>query len=188
MKKLLSGKWLWLTVLALCVVVLFHLLIVPLLVDEDALRAGLGTPLKELTEEYTQEQAAADGCLVEHNLRVIAGKQKWNWFRFKTALRFPAAIRICSFDDSGWQSFIDLTYNGREFAIHYPDRPANYARYLKFSKADESYRKELFSEYDKYYLTTTADASWDDVVSSWLSSKDPEFCKAYCLFLDEPQP
>lgn len=185
MKKLLSNKWLWPTVVALCAAILVHLLVVPLLLDHDGLRAGLGKALGELTEEYTPEQAAADGCLVVDSMGITAGKTDWNWFRLKTALRIPAAIRICEFFSSGEQSFIDLTYTGREFAMHYPDRPTNYARYLKFKKAGET-RNRLFDEYDKYYLTTTADASWDDVVSSWLSSKGPEFCKAYCLFLVEP--
>ena len=185
MKKLLSNKWLILIVSLVCAAILIHLLVVPLLVDRDALRAGLGTPLKELTEEYTPEQAAADGCLVVNCDNITAGRAHWNWFRFKVALRIPAAIRICEFFSSGEQSFIDLTYTGREFAMHYPGRPAAYARYLKFKKAGET-RNRLFDEYDKYYLTTTADASWDDVVSSWLSSKGPEFCKAYCLFLVEP--
>ena len=185
MKKWLSKKRFWSTVLLLCAAVLFHLLLTPLLVDRDTLRARLGISLSELTQEYTPEQAAADGCLVNENFVITAGEGQWNWFRFKVALRIPAAIRICEFFSSGEQSFIDLTYTGREFAMHYPDRPTNYARYLKFKKAGET-RNRLFDEYDKYYLTTTADASWDDVVSSWLSSKGPEFCKAYCLFLVEP--
>ena len=185
MKKLLSSKWLWLTAVVLCAAILVHLLVVPLLVDHDGLRARLGTPLGELTEEYTPEQAAADDCLVVNCDNITAGSARWNWFRFKVALRIPAAIRICEFFSSGEQSFIDLTYTGREFAMHYPGRPATYARYLKFKKAGET-RNRLFDEYDKYYLTTTADASWDDVVSSWLSSKGPESYKAYCLFLVEP--
>ena len=185
MKKPLSNKRLLLIVSLVCVAIAIYLLVVPLLVDHDGLRAGLGKALGELTEEYTPEQAAADDCLVVNCDNITAGSARWNWFRFKVALRIPAAIRICDFFSSGEQSFIDLTYTGREFAMHYPDRPTNYARYLKFKKAGET-RNRLFDEYDKYYLTTTADASWDDVVSSWLSSKGPEFCKAYCLFLVEP--
>lgn len=185
MKKPLSNKRLLLIVSLVCVAIAIYLLVVPLLVDRDGLRAGLGKALGELTEEYTPEQAAADDCLVVNCDNITAGSARWNWFRFKVALRIPAAIRICDFFSSGEQSFIDLTYTGREFAMHYPDRPTNYARYLKFKKAGET-RNRLFDEYDKYYLTTTADASWDDVVSSWLSSKGPEFCKAYCLFLVEP--
>ena len=185
MKKPLSNKRLLLIVSLVCVAIAIYLLVVPLLFDHDGLRAGLGKALGELTEEYTPEQAAADDCLVVNCDNITAGSARWNWFRFKVALRIPAAIRICDFFSSGKQSFIDLTYTGREFAMHYPDRPTNYARYLKFKKAGET-RNRLFDEYDKYYLTTTADASWDDVVSSWLSSKGPEFCKAYCLFLVEP--
>ena len=185
MKKLLSNKRLLLIVSLVCVAIAIYLLVVPLLVDRDALRVGLGTPLKELTEEYTPEQAAADDCLVVDCDNITAGRARWNWFRLKTALRIPAAIRICEFFSSGEQSFIDLTYTGREFAMHYPGRPATYARYLKFKKAGET-RNRLFDEYDKYYLTTTADASWDDVVSSWLTSQGPESYKAYCLFWVEP--
>lgn len=183
MKKRLSNKWLITAVLLLCVVIIIYLLAVPLLVDRNALRAGLGTPLDELTDKYTPEQAATDGCLVVNGSDVIAGKDQWKLFRLKTTLHIPAAIRICTFYSTGDPWINDLTYDGREYGLHHPNRPSNYARYLKFSKATNPYGGG-FEGQNKYYLSTTTDGSWDEYMSSILSSSYPMELdyKVYLLF------
>ena len=187
MKKLLSSKWLWLSAVVLCVAILIHLLVVPLLVDHDGLRARLGKALGELTEEYTPEQAAADDCLVEHNLRVIAGKQKWNWFRFKTVLRIPSAIRIYS-DSLGEYFITDLAYNGREYVLYYHGGDTCSARYLKYSKAINPYGTG-YEAHDQYYLSTAADGTWNEYINSLLSaSGDMPDYTAYLLFMEKSLP
>ena len=188
MKKLLSNKRLLLIVSLVCVAIAIYLLVVPLLVDRDALRVGLGTPLKELTEEYTPEQAAADGCLVVDSMGITAGKADWNWFRLKTALRIPAAIRICTFYKNGFTVFTDLTYNGREFALHNPERPAHYARYLKYSRATNPYRTGYESQ-NTYYLSTAPNGSWIEYMYGTLSADGdmPDY-SAYLLFSEQALP
>lgn len=188
MKKPLSNKRLLLIVSLVCVAIAIYLLVVPLLVDHDGLRAGLGKALGELTEEYTPEQAAADDCLVVNCDNITAGSARWNWFRFKVALRIPAAIRICDFFSSGEQSFIDLTYTGREFAMHYPDRPAHYARYLKYSRATNPYRTGYESQ-NTYYLSTAPNGSWIEYMYGTLSADGdmPDY-SAYLLFFEQALP
>ncbi len=188
MKKLLSNKRLLLIVSLVCVAIAIYLLVVPLLVDRDALRAGLGTPLKELTEEYTPEQAAADGCLVNESFVITAGEDQWNWFRFKAVLRIPASIRICTYYNTGDPVFTDITFDGREFALHHPDHPADYARYLKYSKATHPYRNG-FEGQNAYYLSTAPDGNWYDYMYSTISASGdmPDYV-VYTLFSEWASP
>ena len=187
MKKLLSGKWLWLTVLALCVAVLFHLLIVPLWVDHDTRRAELGPAPARLPAEYTREQAIADGCIVKDIESIVAGKDRWNWFRFKTVLRIPSAIRIYS-DSLGEYFITDLAYDGREYVLYYHGGDTCSARYLKYSKAINPYGTG-YEAHDQYYLSTAADGTWNEYINSLLSaSGDMPDYTAYLLFMEKSLP
>lgn len=90
--------------------------------EKPAETAGL--PLAELPEDYTAEQAGADGCVVTEDLRITAGAEVWDKFYEAVQAGTPATVRLANYYDGGASAdgrpshyVSDLTFDGERFTI-----------------------------------------------------------------------
>lgn len=90
-------------------------------------------PLEELPEDYSLEQAKADGCLVTEDGTVTSGRESWENFLKAAGAGKNASVRLCSYytlddpsrydpdyyesikDDYPMMFLKDLSYDGERF-------------------------------------------------------------------------
>ena len=116
-------------------------------------------PLEELPEDYSLEQAKADGCLVTEDGTITSGRESWEDFLEAVDAGKSASVRLCSSftldslgvsswydpdyyasikDDYPNMSLEDLSYDGEEFtSVFYQEGKRceeNYSLLLKPSE------------------------------------------------------
>lgn len=159
--------------------------------EKPAETAGL--PLAELPEDYTAEQAGADGCVVTEDLRTTAGAEVWDKFYEAVQAGTPATVRLANYYDGGASAdgrpshyVSDLTFDGERFTIGgayggaddngpweqtfscllcFPDEPA---------PPSATYWKST-----PYVLTDNETLTWGEIYMGWLSSSSLDHRRAY---------
>lgn len=123
--------------------------------------------LEEASQNYSQQQAAMDGCVVIDGSTLIAGQRLWADFVNQTSAGRPASVRIYqAYSDPTPCYFVkDLSYDGQSYLLRFYDRTGDTGEAFL---SEEKYRclnrsidtrnpQEFIGEY--YLLADSPDAS-----------------------------
>jgi len=174
------------------------------------LTAGCGskehnvTPLNELPEDYTLEQAKADGCVVHEDGDVSAGQEVWEEFVRAADAGKSASVRLCSYytldperctpeyyeaeKDNYPRMFLeDLSFDGQTYTLRWfedgEEYVRNYEYLLRYEDEAES-KTALYSSYVRYVLTHDATVTWSRICYGLVSSQFGDFIDASNVYTD----
>ncbi len=148
--------------------------------------------LADTRENYSAEEAEADGCVVFDGETLLAGERAWADFENTTASGRKAKVRVYQMytDQNRHYSVKELSYDGSKYRLQFYDQDENDKEYL-FS---EHYRYLVTSIYNPdpessnlslHYLLSdnpnvTADGYWAHMFSSYYS---PDSIYNHCMRL-----
>ena len=179
-KSVLSYKkpafWIVAAAVLVCVLVGICFLTNPATADPEA-PAPQWPPLADTRENYSPEQAAADGCVVIESSTLLAGEKLWIDFVNTSAAGQPAAVRI-------YQAYTDsyvvkeLRYNGEKYLLAYYDHDGDTGKEFLHQ---EKYQYLIRSPYqvdngfassftDDYLLADSPDVTAEGLFNSIVSS------------------
>lgn len=120
--------------------------------------------LADTCEDYSAEEAEADGCIVFDGENLLAGERAWADFENTTASGRKAKVRIYQmYTDQNWRySVKELSYDGSTYHLQFYDR-------------DENDKEYLFSEHYRYLVT-----------SGYQPDPERPDCYLYYLLSDSP--
>lgn len=150
-------------------------------------------PLQELPDDYSLEQARADGCVVYENGDITSGQELWDAFLDAAVQkRQPASIRLgfyytlddpSHYDPDYYEEIKDrypvlymqdLTYDGKVYTIrHFEDGEEivrTYQYLMRYEGAAESPHAS-FQSYVRYVLTNDNAVTWQDLMRGMFSSQ-----------------
>lgn len=109
--------------------------------------------LEETRENYSAEQAAADGCVVLDGHTLLAGEKSWIDFVNETESGNPAIVRIYqAYSDQGDMYFVkELRYDGEKYLLQFYDRTGD--------------TNEEFLSKKEYKYLVRSPYSWNDWVT-----------------------
>lgn len=148
--------------------------------------------LEELPDTYSLEQAKKDGCVVEEDGDVTAGKEIFERFFSNTEKGKKDSVRLVSFYTLGDPSHYDpdyyesiqndypllyvqdLSFDGKEYTIRwYEDGEEivrNYSYLLRYEGQAES-SNALYKSFVRYVLTNDDTVTWQELVQGLISSR-----------------
>ena len=161
--------------------------------------------LEEISENYSLEQAKADGCVVHENSDVTSGKDVFEAFYTKTEAGKKADVRLAFYYTLGDPSGYDLDY----YESIKNDYPALYIQDLTFDGKKYTLRwyedgKEIVESYDylmkynepklspyaiyesseEYFLTNDNTVTRQDLFLSMLSSQFEDHIEHQLVYSD----
>ena len=139
--------------------------------------------LEEISENYSLEQAKADGCVVHENLDVTSGKDVFEAFYAKTEAGEKSDVRLAfyytidddrSIKDDYHVLFIqDLTFDGEKYTLRwYEDGKEiveSYDYLMKYNEPVSIYA--IYDSSEEYILTNDNTVTRQDLFLSMLSSQ-----------------
>ena len=166
-------------------------------------------PLEELPEDYSLEQAKADGCLVTEDGSITSGRESWEDFLEAVDAGKSASVRLCSSftldslgvsswydpdyyasikDDYPNMSLEDLSYDGEEFtSVFYQEGKRCEQNYSLLRRFEEEAQSNLLP-YDpclSYILTDDAEATYDQLFGSLVSSRLEDHIPFHIVYREE---
>nr|WP_325229261.1 hypothetical protein [uncultured Oscillibacter sp.] len=166
-------------------------------------------PLEELPQDYSLEQAKADGCLVTEDGTITSGRESWEDFLEAVAAGKAASVRLCgyftldSLGVSSWydpeytasikndypkMSFEDLSYDGEGFtSVFYQEGERCEWNYSLLRRFEEEAQSDLLP-YDScisYILTDDAEATYDQLLGSLASSRLEDHIPFHIVYREE---
>ena len=150
------------------------------------------TPLEELPDSYSLEQAGIDGCLVMVDSDVREGQKVWERFLADTQQGKPAFIRIVTyyserqFTERAMEIF-DLYYNGFVYSVDFqestqiPDQEFQYLRRFAGEVTDGSVDYDAI---ERYILTNDPDATPEALWKGAASSKYGDLIANFTVYSD----
>ena len=148
--------------------------------------------LADICENYSSEEAEADGCVVFDGETLLAGERAWADFENTTASGRKAKVRVYQTytDQNRRYSVKELSYDGSTYLLQFYDRDENDKEYL-FSKhyrylVTSGYQPDPeSSNFSLHYLLSdnpnvTADGYWAHKFSSYYS---PDSIYNHCMRL-----
>lgn len=138
-------------------------------------------PLEELRENYTIEQAIADGCVVFDGYTLLSDEDEAIWYDFyhKTCEGEPAAVRVYQayLDDGNDYCVKELVYDGEKYLLQYYDKTGDTGREFLFQS---EYQYLVISPYawrdthiNSYILADSEKVTYRDYVARMASSSFP---------------
>ena len=162
-------------------------------------------PLEELPEDYSLEQAKADGCLGT----ITSGRESWEDFLEAVDAGKSASVRLCSSftldslgvsswydpdyyasikDDYPNMSLEDLSYDGEGFtSVFYQEGKRCEQNYSLLRRFEEEAQSNLLP-YDtciSYILTDDAEATYDQLFGSLVSSRLEDHIPFHIVYREE---
>ncbi len=162
------------------------------------------TPLEALPEDYSLEQAKADGCVVHEDGDVSAGQEAWEEFVSDAAAGKSAGVRLydyytldpesCSPEyyeaekDNYPHIFVrDLSFDGEKYSLRWLEDGREYVReyeyMLRYEDEAES-ETALYSSYVRYVLTHDETVTWEDIFRGMVSSQLGDWIDASTVYMD----
>ena len=166
-------------------------------------------PLEELPEDYSLEQAKADGCLVTEDGTITSGRESWEDFLEAVDAGKSASVRLCSSftldslgvsswydpdyyasikDDYPDMSLEDLSYDGEGFtSVFYQEGKRCEQNYSLLRGFEEEAQSNLLP-YDtciSYILTEDAEATYDQLFGSLVSSRLEDHIPFHIVYREE---
>lgn len=166
-------------------------------------------PLEELPQDYSLEQAKADGCLVTEDGTLTSGRESWEDFLEAVDAGKAASVRLCgyftlgSLGVSSWYdpdytasiknaypkiSLEDLSYDREGFtAVSYQEGKRYEWNYSLLRRFEEEVQSDLLP-YDScisYILTDDAEATYDQLFGSLVSSRLEDHIPFHIVYREE---
>ena len=162
-------------------------------------------PLEELPEDYTVEQAKADGCVVHEGGDVTTGQKAWEAFAETVSAGKAASVRLASYytlgdpsryDPEYYESvkddypklFIqDLTYDGAAYTLRWFEEDGEiietYQCLMRYEGEAES-PHATYDSYVRYVLTNDDSVTWEKLVWGMLSSRFGDYIPHHQVYVD----
>lgn len=146
---------------------------------EQSIKPDYKLKLEDLKENYSAEQATADGYVVIDNSTLLAGEKIWVDFVNSTAQGRQAHVRIYqsySKQDNSYR-VKDLRYDGEKYLLSYYDRTGDTKEEFLFQGEYKYLNRSIYSwskvnpipaEY--YLLSDSEDATAEGYLNSLISS------------------
>ncbi|MCI9332758.1 MAG: hypothetical protein HFG05_11410 [Oscillibacter sp.] len=166
-------------------------------------------PLEELPQDYSLEQAKADGCLVTENGTITSGQERWEDFLEAVDAGKAASVRLCNYftldslgvssrydpdyyasikNDYPKMSLEDLSYDGEGFtSVSYQEGTRCEWSYSLLRRFEEEAQSSLLP-YDlciSYILTDDAEATYDQLLDSLASSQLNDHIPFHIVYREE---
>lgn len=163
------------------------------------------TPLEQLPEDYTVEQAEEDGCVVHRNGDVHSGHEQWENFLKDVAKGKKASVRIANYyellDPSRYGAeyyesikdeypklyIEDLTYDGELYTVRWYEEGEEYVRTYRYLMRYEGAAEGKNASYDsylRYVLTNDDTVTWEGIRFGMLSSQCGAWIDHHSLYVD----
>lgn len=172
--------------------------------------SGCGTkkqgrvPLEELPEDYTLEQAKADGCVVFEDVDVSAGQEVWAAFVSDCAEGKSAGVRLYAYytldperctpeyyeaekDNYPWAFIRDLSFDGEKYTIRQLSDGQEYVseyEYLLRCEGEAGSSPALYSSYVRYLLAHDESVTWEKFFYGAVSSQRGDWIDADNVYTD----
>lgn len=153
---------------------------------------GPTPPLRELSAEYSLEQAKEDGCVVYEDGDITQGEDAFELFISKAEAGGKSTVRLVFYDtlgdpsgyDSEYYESIkeeypiltvqDLAFDGTSYWIkwyeHNEEVSAGYRYMMRYAgEAETPYA--TYQSYIRYVLTNDDSVTWQDIQKGMVSSK-----------------
>lgn len=140
------------------------------------------TKLSEIPDDYTLDDAKADGCVVFEDLKILSGEENWKEFLRLAKGGQSAKIRfvkLFSIDDSNL-SIIDLSYDGTIYTLQEKDEETKQYKFLKHYTSDDN-------SLDYYILVNDEKVTFDELEKSLVSSKSDAYIDQYRIYINKLQ-
>lgn len=163
------------------------------------------TPLQNLPDDYSLEDAKADGCVVFENGDVTSGQSVWTTFVKASNKDKAADIRLAYYytlldashyapeyyeeikDEYPKLFIVDLTFDGGKYTItdYSEDAPVikTYQHLKKYEGAPNS-ADAIFSYYTYYVLVNNDTVTWDQIEHGMISSQLGDQIDHYRVYSD----
>lgn len=154
--------WIVALAIATCIVLAVCFLTIP----EQPSETSSWPKLEDIRENYSQEQAKNDGCVVIDNSDLLFGEKAWVDFVNATAAGQEATVRIYqSYSNQGDSYYVkELHYDGEKYRLRFYDRTGDTG-------------EEFLSQQEYRYLTRSIYApnpQTDMLVEDYLLADSPE--------------
>ncbi len=161
--------------------------------------------LDQLPDDYSYEDAVADGCVVFENSDVASGQSIWDAFLEKADAGNKASVRLAYYytlddpsryapeyyeeikDDYPLLFVTDLTFDGSEYMIEEYEDGAPISRTFKYLMKYEgapSSKDALYYSYLYYVLVNDDTVTWEDIERGMLSSVFGAAIDHYRVYFD----
>lgn len=162
-------------------------------------------PLEELPEDYTVEQAKADGCVVHEDGDVTSGQETWDAFAKTVSAGTAASVRLgfyytlddpSHYDPEYYESIKDdypllftqdLTYDGTAYTLRWFEKDGEITetyRYLMRYEGKPESPHANYASYVRYVLTNDDSVTWEDIVWGMLSSQSGDYIAHHSVYVD----
>lgn len=149
-------------------------------------------PYAEIPQEYSLENAKADGLVVYEDSNITSGQSAWDEFAKKSKKGTPCMVRLAFYytlaDPSQYapelyeeikddypQLFIqDLSFDGKMYTLFYAEEETEYIFKYKYLKRFEEKPKSdtaIYSEIIRYLLVNDSEVTWEQIFQGMLSSR-----------------
>lgn len=161
--------------------------------------------LKDVTDNYTLEDAKRDGYVVMEDGSVTSGKDTWQSFVDLTAQKTPCKVRVVKYYTIGDPSRYDpayyesikndypmmyineLVYNGETFCVsHYEEEKLYKSEYKYLMKywGEAETQDAIYSSYIRYVLVNDDKVTWNDIIHGMASSRLGDYIPHSQIYTD----
>ena len=154
----------------------------------ESVRTGL-SPLNQLPEKYSAEQAMIDGCFVTEDGFARENKELFQDFAVCSLNGMPGVIRIVNWhygEDSQWNA-IDLSYDGNVYTISTmsDSQTTRYLfRYLKHYTGEKAWEGADHDAFDYYVLVNDDNVTFEDIMTGKLDMSDSKNPAHWTVYAD----
>ncbi len=146
------------------------------------------TPLEDLPEDYSLEQAKEDGCLVTEDGIVTSGRESWEDFLKASEAGKTASVRLCSYytlddpsrydpdyyesikDDYPLLFLKDLSYDGERFTAVSYEEGQRYEQSFSLLRRSEETVQATGVKIVRYMITDDAETPPERIYAQLYSS------------------
>ncbi len=158
---------------------------------------GMKTPLELIPEDYSLEQAKADGCVVYEDLDITSGQEEWDKFISEVDQKKQSEIRLAFYytldkdscdseyyeqeKDNYPQLYIeDLSFNGETYILRSFENNVDTNtieeviqpyKYMKKYEGKPESDTATYAYSIKYVLVNDDTITWDDIWRGMISSQ-----------------
>ena len=163
------------------------------------------TALEDIPEDYTVEQAKADGCVVHENGDISSGQEYWEQFLKDANRGKEASVRLANYYELGDPSrygaeyyesikdeypklfLTDLTYDGTQYTVRSIEDGEEYVRTYRYLLRYEGEAETQYATYDsyiRYVLTNDETVTWEELRAGMLSSQFGAYIEHRTVYTD----
>ena len=173
----------------------------------NACSVTVKTALDKLPDDYSYEDAVADGCVVYKNSDITNGESVWDAFLQAVNAGKKATVRLAFYytlDDPSRYApelyeqvkdeypklFVnDLIFNGKQFTIDGLEDEngrllSRTYKYMMKYEGEPASKTALYYAYTYYVLVNDDTLTWDEIEWGMLSSQSGDYIEHYKVYTD----